>query len=86
MLLDRLDQPQPQVLIETALIEISEDFTKEIGIELAKSNDPGPGVISGSVSTHNNLSGPDANGDRTVDIFQSGLTAGILEGQADGGV
>ena len=86
MLLDRLDQPQPQVLIETALIEISEDFTKEIGIELANSNDPGPGVVTGSVSTHSSLSGPDANGDRTVDIFQSGLTAGILEGQADGGV
>jgi general secretion pathway protein D len=85
MLLDRLDQPQPQVLIETALIEISEDFSKEIGFEFANANDPGPGVVTGSVTTNSGLTGPDANGDRAVDIFQDGLTAGILEGQAGGG-
>lgn len=85
MLLDRLDQPQPQVLIETALIEISEDFSKEIGIEWANASDPGPGVVTGSVTTNSDLTGPDANGDRTVDIFQNGLTAGILEGQEGGG-
>jgi type II secretion system protein D len=85
MLLDRLDQPQPQVLIETALIEISEDFSREIGIEWAKSSNPGAGVVTGSVTTNSDLTGPDAAGDRTVDIFQNGLTAGILEGQADGG-
>lgn len=85
MLLDRLDQPQPQVLIETALIEISEDFSREIGIEWAKSSNPGAGVVTGSVTTNADLTGPDAAGDRTADIFQNGLTAGILEGQADGG-
>ncbi len=84
MLLDRLDQPQPQVLIATALIEITEDFNKEIGIEWANASEPGPGVVTGSVTTNSGLTGPDQNGDRTVDIFEGGLTAGILEGQADG--
>jgi general secretion pathway protein D len=84
MLLDRLDQPQPQVLIETALIEISEDFSKDIGFEFANSKTPGEGVINSSVTTHTGLTGPDDAGDRSVDIFQNGLTAGILEGQGDG--
>jgi general secretion pathway protein D len=84
LLLDRLDQPQPQVLIETALIEISESFGRDIGFEWANSEVPADGVLRGSVTTNSGLSGPDGNGDRTVDIFQSGITAGILDGQGDG--
>lgn len=84
LLLDRLDQPQPQVLIETALIEISESFGRDIGFEWANSEVPADGVLRGSVTTNSGLSSPDGNGDRTVDIFQSGITAGILDGQGDG--
>lgn len=84
LLLDRLDQPQPQVLIETALIEISESFGRDIGFEWANSEIPADGVLRGSVTTNSGLTGPDANGDRTVDIFQSGITAGILDGQGNG--
>jgi general secretion pathway protein D len=84
LLLDRLDQPQPQVLIETALIEISESFGRDIGFEWANSEVPADGVLRGSVTTNSGLSSPDGNGDRTVDIFQSGITAGILDGQGNG--
>lgn len=84
LLLDRLDRPQPQVLIETALLEISEDFGKEIGFEFANSEIPAENVLRGSVSTNSGITSPDGNGDRTVDIFQSGITAGILDGQGNG--
>lgn len=84
LLLDRLDQPQPQVLIETALIEISESFGRDIGFEWANSEIPADGVLRGSVTTNSGLTSPDGNGDRTVDIFQSGITAGILDGQGNG--
>jgi general secretion pathway protein D len=83
LLLDRLDQPQPQVLIETALIEISESFGRDIGFEWANAKTPGDGVLRGSVTTNSGITQPDANGDRTVDIFQSGITAGILDGQGN---
>lgn len=83
LLLDRLDQPQPQVLIETALIEISENFGREIGFEYANSDIPGENVLRGSVTTNAGITGPDGNGDRTVDIFNSGITAGILDGQGN---
>ena len=84
LLLDRLDQPQPQVLIETALIEISENFGRDIGFEWANSEVPADGVLRGSVTTNSGITQPDGNGDRTVDIFQSGITAGILDGQGNG--
>ena len=84
LLLDRLDQPQPQVLIETALIEISESFGRDIGFEWANSEVPADGVLRGSVTTNTGLTSPDGEGARTVDIFQSGITAGILEGQGNG--
>jgi general secretion pathway protein D len=84
MLLDRLDKPQQQVLIETALIEISEDFGRDIGFEFANATTPGDGVLRGSVTTSQGITEPDVNGDRTVNIFNSGLTAGILDGQGDG--
>jgi general secretion pathway protein D len=83
MLLDRLDKPQQQVLIETALIEISEDYGRDIGFEFANSSIPADGVLRGSVTTNQGITSPDANGDRTVNIFNSGLTAGILDGQGN---
>jgi len=83
LLLDRIDRPQPQVLIETALIEISEDFGRDIGFEWANSEIPGEGVLRGSVTTNAGITEADTNGDRTVNIFNSGLTAGILDGQGN---
>lgn len=84
MLLERLDRPQPQVLIETALIEISEDFTREIGIEFANSEVPGENSLRGSITTNFGISSADQNGDRAVNIFEAGITAGVLDGQGNG--
>ena len=85
-LLDLLDVEQPQVLIATALVEVSEDFSKDIGFEFASARQPdSQGEIRGSVSTNTGLTSADGAGDRVMDIFQSGLTAGILEGDGDGG-
>ncbi len=39
-MLDTLDRRQAQVLIETALIEVSSDFSKDIGIEYANLDTP----------------------------------------------
>lgn len=81
-LLDRLDKRQPQVLIETALIEISEDFQKDIGFEYANVKTPegdsqrgfgftSVGITSGETLGEARLPSPNA----------AGLTYGIFDGE-----
>jgi len=85
-LLDRLDQRQPQVLIETALIEVSEDFTRSLGVEFANVNPPdgdfqrGFGFTSVGISTLVDQDGDGFADTRLPDSSAAGLTAGILDG------
>ncbi|HEX9793032.1 MAG TPA: secretin N-terminal domain-containing protein [Planctomycetota bacterium] len=85
-LLDRLDQRQPQVLIETALIEVSEDFTRDIGVELASVNPPdgdfqrGFGFTSVGISTLLDQDGDNLPDTRVPSSSNAGMTAGVLDG------
>ncbi|MFT7517443.1 MAG: type II secretion system protein D, partial [Myxococcota bacterium] len=81
-LLDTLDRRQPQVLIETALIEVSSDFSKEIGIEYANVQTPtgntqkGFGFTSVGITTGDTLGGA-----RLPSPTAAGLTYGIFDGE-----
>ncbi|MCH2112940.1 MAG: hypothetical protein MK213_08790, partial [Planctomycetes bacterium] len=86
-LLDQLDRRQPQVLIETALIEVSEDFNREIGFEYANVNYPeadgvqtGFGFTSMGISTLTDSDGDGTLDTRILDPDRAGFTAGILDG------
>lgn len=84
-LIERLDQPQDQVLIETALIELAGSDFRDIGIELGGADIPGAdetgsfGVTSFGLSTYNDNDG-DGVPDVRVPTLASGITAGIIEG------
>ncbi|RMH01918.1 MAG: hypothetical protein D6702_10180 [Planctomycetota bacterium] len=89
-LLDRLDQRQPQVLIETALIEVTEEFSRDIGVEFASVDPPtgnaakGFGFTSVGISTLIDTDGDNQVDTRLVDTSAAGFTAGILDGEAFG--
>ncbi len=89
-LLERLDQRQPQVLIETALIEVTEEFSKDIGVEFATVDPPtgsyskGFGFTSVGISTLVDSDGDNQVDTRLVDTSATGFTAGILDGDAFG--
>lgn len=85
-LINRLDDRQDQVLIETALIELTGSDTLDIGIELGGADvDSGFGVTSFGLSTFQDTDGdgipdvkiptPRADGQPAV-----GVTAGIING------
>ncbi len=85
-LLDRLDRRQPQVLIETALIEVSNDFSKDIGIEYANVETPTGNTQKGFVFTSVGITSADTIGDqRLPSPTAAGLTFGIFDG-ADLGI
>jgi general secretion pathway protein D len=84
-LIRRLDRRQPQVLIETALIELSGSDVLDLGVELGGANLPGGfGVTAFGLSTFQ-----DTNSDGIPDVRvpngstgtpPAGVTAGILDG------
>ncbi|MBC8370611.1 MAG: hypothetical protein H8E25_11490 [Planctomycetes bacterium] len=81
-LLDTLDRRQPQVLIETALIEVSSDFSKEIGIEYASVETPTGNTQKGFVFTSVGISAADSIGEaRLPSPTAAGLTYGIFDGE-----
>ncbi len=81
-LLDRLDRRQPQVLIETALIEVSSDFSKDIGLEYAKVETPVGEAQKGFVFTSVGITNGDNIGDaRLPSPTAAGLTFGIFDGE-----
>ena len=85
-LLERLDQRQPQVLIETALIEVSEEFTRDIGFEYASVDPPtgdfsrGFGFSSVGISSLLDTDGDLLPDTRVPDSTLNGFTGGILDG------
>ncbi|MDP6963225.1 MAG: secretin N-terminal domain-containing protein [Planctomycetota bacterium] len=81
-LLDTLDRRQPQVLIETALIEVSSDFSKDIGIEYANVETPTGDTQKGFVFTSVGISSGDTIGEaRLPSPTAAGLTYGIFDGE-----
>lgn len=84
-LIKLLDRRQDQVLIETALIELTGNDFRDIGVELGLADIPGVdqtggfGLTSFGLSTLEDL---DSDGvpDARVPTFADGITAGILDG------
>ncbi len=87
-LLRQLDRRQDQVLIETALIELTGSDFLDIGFELAGADIPASGsdqngqfgITNFGLSTLQDLEGNDGIPDTRVPIVSSGITAGILDG------
>lgn len=84
-IIDHLDQPQDQVLIETALIELSGRDFLDIGVELGGADIPGTdGTGSFGVSSFGLSDFQDNDGDGIPDVrvpnLAQGVTAGIIEG------
>lgn len=84
-LIERLDERQDQVLIETALVELSSRDFLDIGVELGLADIPGVGSTGGfGVSNFglSTLSDTDSDGipDTKVPNTANGITAGILDG------
>ena len=84
-MIQRLDKRQDQVLIETALIELSGSDFLTLGVELGLAQIPGSdevggfGVSSFGLSTFQDTDG-DGIPDARVPNLTSGITAGILDG------
>ncbi|HKX46323.1 MAG TPA: secretin N-terminal domain-containing protein, partial [Planctomycetota bacterium] len=84
-LIRSLDRRANQVLIETALIELSSDDFTDIGVELGLAEIPGVGETAGfgitsfGLSTLEDLDN-DGIADSRVPTFADGITAGILDG------
>ncbi|MFT7676505.1 MAG: general secretion pathway protein D [Planctomycetota bacterium] len=84
-MITRLDRRQDQVLIETALIELSGRDFLDIGVDLGLADVPGLGALGGFGVTNFGLStleDMDLDGvpESLIPIRQSGITAGILSG------
>jgi general secretion pathway protein D len=88
-LIDRLDRRQPQVLIETAFVELSQDDAFSLGVELASAEVAQPGerepfgFTSFGLSTLEDLDGDGLPDFRTIPTglaTPAGITAGILDG------
>ncbi len=84
-LIERLDQRQDQVLIETALIELSGRDFLNIGVELGLADIPGLGENGGFGLSNfglSSLADTDNDGipDTKVPNITNGITAGILDG------
>lgn len=79
----QLDQRQDQVLIETALIELTGRNSLDIGVELGVANVPGAGTGGFGVSSFGLSSFQDTDSDGIPDIrvpaLGSGITAGIID-------
>ena len=83
----QLDKRQPQVLIETALIELNGTDSFNLGVELFGANIPGLDSTGGVLGTSFGLSDIDLTGQS--DIFNtpnvsSGINAGIYHTDANG--
>ncbi|MEZ6013619.1 MAG: secretin N-terminal domain-containing protein [Planctomycetota bacterium] len=84
-LIQRLDKRQDQVLIETALVELTGSNFLDIGVELGFADVPGASETGGFGVTSFGLSTlSDSDGDGTPDLrvpnTAQGVTAGIIDG------
>jgi general secretion pathway protein D len=83
-LIRQLDKRQDQVLIETALVELTGQATLDLGVELGGADLPGSGTGSFGVTSFGMSTFSDTNGDGIPDVRvpngSQGITAGILNG------
>jgi len=88
-LIRQLDKRQDQVLIETALVELTGTTSLDLGVELGGADLPGSGLGSFGVTSFGMSTFQDTNGDGVPDIRvptgvngtpPNGITAGILNG------
>jgi len=83
-LIRQLDKRQDQVLIETALVELSGQATLDLGVELGGADLPGSGTGSFGVTSFGMSTFQDTDGDGIPDVrvpgAGQGVTAGILSG------
>lgn len=84
-LIQRLDRRQEQVLIETALIELSGQNNLDIGVELGGADLPGTGSGSFGLTSFGLSTFEDSDGDGVFDQRipnngAQGITAGLLDG------
>jgi general secretion pathway protein D len=83
-LIRQLDKRQDQVLIETALVELTGTSNLDIGVELGGADLPGSGTGSFGVTSFGLSTFQDTNGDGIPDVrvpgAATGITAGILNG------
>lgn len=85
VLIEKLDERQDQVLIETALVELSGSDFRDLGVELGGADIPGAGNLGGfGLSSFGLSTLDDTDGDGVPDvrtpIETNGVTAGILDG------
>lgn len=74
--IDQLDQRRAQVVIESLIVEVSEDDTSEFGIQWQAGNLGGNGWIGGA-----NLGGSAlGRGASSVDVLPPGLSVGVVDG------
>lgn len=83
-LIQRLDRRQEQVLIETALIELTGTDSLDLGVELGGADLPGSGTGSFGVTNFGLSDFEDSDGDGVFDLRVPkqalGISAGILDG------
>ncbi|MFT7485839.1 MAG: general secretion pathway protein D [Candidatus Paceibacteria bacterium] len=80
-LIRQLDERQPQVLIETALIELNSNEGSTLGIELALADVIGDGAFGATSFGLSDTTIVDGLPNRTPNVA-TGITAGILDGSS----
>ncbi|MEL6429563.1 MAG: secretin N-terminal domain-containing protein [Planctomycetota bacterium] len=85
-LIEQLDRRQDQVLIETALVELSGRDFLDIGVELGFADIPGTDQTGGAGVTSFGLSSlTDTDGDGIFDLRQPNVAQGVTAAIIDGG-
>ncbi|MBI5433628.1 MAG: hypothetical protein HZA52_12430, partial [Planctomycetes bacterium] len=84
-MIQKLDRRQDQVLIETALVELTGNNFRDLGVELGLADIPGVGQTGGfGLSSFGLSTLSDTDGDGVPDVrvptVGGGITAGILDG------
>ncbi len=78
--IDLLDQRRAQVVIESLIVEVSEDDSNEFGIQWQAGNLAGSGVIGGVNLGGTGLNTSAAN---SIDVLPGGLSLGVVKGTVD---
>ncbi|MEE4225337.1 type II secretion system secretin GspD [Pseudomonas viridiflava] len=77
--IDQLDQRRAQVVIESLIVEVSEDDANEFGVQWQTGNLSGSGVFGGANLGGSGLVSNPAGG-TTIDVLPPGLNVGVVKG------
>ncbi|WP_248795722.1 type II secretion system secretin GspD [Pseudomonas sp. MWU13-2105] len=78
--IDQLDQRRAQVVIESLIVEVSEDDANEFGVQWQAGNLAGNGVIGGVNLGGTNLLSTAKN---SIDVLPQGLSLGLVKGSVN---